>query len=133
MRKNIKRIENENQQLLKRISEVSPTYKNSQMRQDRQKQVKLLKLKGKYPYEERHTELMPSLNHSGSQSVNGRFHTISSRTHANDSSLQLQTMPINEEHSKGLMASPEAVSRREYIERYENYLREQEMYAHLPN
>ena len=51
-RTKIKNIENENLQLLKRISAVSPTYRNNKMRLDRQKQVKLLKMKGKYPYVE---------------------------------------------------------------------------------
>lgn len=49
-KKNIRKIENENLQLLKRITAVSPTYQNSKYAKDRKKQVKLLKLKGKYPY-----------------------------------------------------------------------------------
>lgn len=49
-RKNIRKIEHENLQLLKRISAVSPTIRNVKLKKDREKQVKILKLKGKYPY-----------------------------------------------------------------------------------
>ena len=49
-RKNVKKIENENLQLLKRINNASPTIRSSKMRMDRHKQVKLLKLKGRFPY-----------------------------------------------------------------------------------
>ena len=38
--------------MLKRISEVSPTYQKSRFTKERQRQVKLLKLKGRYPYQE---------------------------------------------------------------------------------
>ena len=73
---------------------MSPTYKTSKMKMDRQRQVKLLKLKGKYPYEERNTELVPSLNNSGSQSMNGRFNTISARTHVNETPAMHSLKPI---------------------------------------
>ena len=49
-RKNVRKIENENLQLLKRINNASPTIRSSKMRMDRHKQVKLLKLKGRFPY-----------------------------------------------------------------------------------
>ena len=85
-RSKIRNIENENLKLLKRISAVSPTYQNSKMKLDRKKQVQLLKRKGKYPYVENQsrTEAVPTLNHSGSQSMNGPFYTVSSRSHLNN-------------------------------------------------
>jgi len=49
-RQNIRKIEQENLQLLKRITSVSPTYQNSRYAKDREKTVKLLKIKGRYPY-----------------------------------------------------------------------------------
>jgi len=123
-RKNIRKIENENVKLLRRITAISPTYNNSKMRMDREKQVKLLKLKGKYPYVEWNIEGVPTpLNHSGSQSVSGQFNNVSSRTHINGSSAAFYSSPETHHPSSNVFPGAD-FNRREYIERYDNYLRE---------
>ena len=137
-RKNIRKIENENLQLLKRISAVSPTVRNSKLRKEREKGVKVLKLRGKYPYVEQmhqryQADTVPSLNHSGSQSINGPFYKVSSRTHLSNFPAPSSGSPENHRtinvHASADMRRPGA---HHYVERYENYIRDQQLYASLP-
>ena len=70
------------------------------MKQDRQRQVKILKQKGRYPYNDsqtRQNDGLLTLSQSGSQSMNGPFYNVSSRSHLQGGNLpkQMYSSPEN--------------------------------------
>ena len=58
-RRNLERIQNENMQLLKRLSNVSPTYNHLQWKRERRENEKLIASKCKYPHIFRNGEIVP--------------------------------------------------------------------------